>query len=244
VTGFLGIEAQKNETRAGCLESLDQPMRRPTITGREKPPARRVGAVPGAHTRCLSAALTVVRYALERWTRPRQRAQEVCRVRRRLSCQGTPPRVSAEEQRLARHLLRMREALAARFRGVEACTRCVRPYSPSWPGGHCCSGHTDLLFTDDELGALRLSGTTPARLRPPRAEPAGCAFRGPTGCSLEPAHRPCLCVRYTCRELEAELASRSDYEAIKSLQQGIKLAFDRFATHRSARLEREAQWDD
>jgi hypothetical protein len=108
-----------------------------------------------------------------------------------------------------------------------------------WPGGHCCSGPTRNLFTDEELAALRLSGTTPGVLRLPRGAHSGCAFRGPLGCSLEAAHRPSLCVRYTCRDLEAELGRGSSRSAVRDLQRQLAAAFDRFVQARHGRLERE-----
>ena len=40
----------------------------------------------------------------------------------------------------------------------------------------------------------------------------GGAFRGPEGCSLGAEDRPNLCVRFACRELEAELRASGDWE--------------------------------
>jgi hypothetical protein len=108
-----------------------------------------------------------------------------------------------------------------------------------WPGGHCCSGPTRNLFTDEELAALRLSGTTPGGLRLPRGAHSGCAFRSPLGCSLDAAHRPSLCVRYTCRDLEAELGRGSSRSAILALQRQVAAAFDRFVKARQTRLEHQ-----
>jgi hypothetical protein len=153
--------------------------------------------------------------------------------------QPGPDAVSEEERRTAHELRRLRGALAGAFGRVESCRSCVRPRSTSWPGGHCCSGRTEHLFTDHELGALRLSGTTPSRFKLPRAPHLGCAFRGPAGCSLEPRDRPCLCVRYTCRELEGELAGRADRYAIKRLQAELRAGFERFVACRLAREEAE-----
>ena len=129
---------------------------------------------------------------------------------------------------LALRLRVLREELAARVGEVKACGRCVQPRSVSWPGGHCCSGRTRNLFTDHELLALRLSGTKSAHLKPPRSEHAGCAFRGPHGCSLDTAHRPSLCVRYMCRELQSEIEQRSDAPAIAHLQEKLRVGVERF----------------
>jgi hypothetical protein len=108
-----------------------------------------------------------------------------------------------------------------------------------WAGGHCCSGPTRNLFTDEELAALRLSGTTPHVLRLPRGAHAGCAFRGPLGCSLDAAHRPSLCVRYTCRALEAEIGRGRSRSAVRDLQRKLGAQFERFVAARHARLEQE-----
>ena len=183
--------------------------------------------------------LTELRYQIDCLRQPRSRADEVRALRRRLALQPGPDAVSEEERHIARELRRLRTALALAFGRVESCRSCVRPRSTSWPGGHCCSGRTEHLFTDHELGALRLSGTTPWSFKLPRAAHVGCAFRGPAGCSLEPTDRPCLCVRYTCRELDGELSKRADRFAITRLQAELRAGFERFVACRVARVEEE-----
>ena len=37
-----------------------------------------------------------------------------------------------------------------------------------WRGGHCCSGHTLDIWSQDECAALKLAGTDAAVLEPPR----------------------------------------------------------------------------
>lgn len=169
--------------------------------------------------------------------RSRTRADEMNVVRCRLAQQAGSGVASPAEEQLAVRLRLLREELAARVGQVEACGQCVRPRSASWPGGHCCSGHTQNLFTDHELGALKLSGTTAAELRPPCADHAGCAFRGHRGCSLGAAHRPCLCVSYMCRELQSELYQRGDGPAIARLCEQLRVTFECFVTKRNERLE-------
>jgi hypothetical protein len=115
----------------------------------------------------------------------------------------------------------------------------MQPPSPGWAGGQCCSAKTPELFGEHELAALRLAGTMPAQLKPPRGGHAGCAFRGPRGCSLAVAHRPCVCVGYACRELLVELRRRGDASAIARLQDEMQMTFQRFAAERTARLEEE-----
>jgi hypothetical protein len=178
-----------------------------------------------------------VKYVFDRLSGPRTRADELYDVRRRLVEQAGPGVASRAEEQLALELRLLREKLGARLGPVEACARCARPRSASWPGGDCCSGHTRDLFTDPELAALKLAGTTPAKLRAPRTRHAGCAFRGPKGCSLEAAHRPCLCVRYTCRELGRELGRRDDGPVSARLLEELRAGFERFVELRNDRLE-------
>jgi hypothetical protein len=83
------------------------------------------------------------------------------------------------------------------------------------------------VFTDDELAVLKLSGTTSSKLTPPRGDFAGCAFRGPVGCSLEPGDRPTLCVRFVCMELERELRQSGDLPKIRALQRELSETFAR-----------------
>jgi hypothetical protein len=99
------------------------------------------------------------------------------------------------------------------------------------------------VFGDDELAALKLSGTTAGRLAPPRSELAGCAFRGPAGCSLGARDRPTLCVRFLCRELESELRERGSLQALRGLQTQLTELFARFVELRGSPLpELPAEW--
>ena len=178
-----------------------------------------------------------VRHFFDRLRGPRTWADDLYDVRRRLAEQADPDVASQAEVQLALELRLLRERLVALFGTVQACARCVQPRSASWPGGHCCSGHTQALFTDDELAALRLAGTTTAQLKAPHASRAGCVFRGPQGCSLTAAHRPCLCVRYTCRDLQSELDRRGDGPTCALLQEELRVRFERFVELRNERLD-------
>ncbi len=180
--------------------------------------------------------LIAARHLVDRLRQPRSRADEILAVRRRLVAQPGPSQASDEELALARELRRLREELTGALRDVQACGGCARGRSlphGRWNGGHCCGGRTEEIFTDDELRALRLSGTTPARLVAPRTDHAGCAFRGPVGCSLEVADRPNLCVRYLCRSLEGELAERGDLADAKKLAGALGETFTRFSRTRA-----------
>jgi len=179
--------------------------------------------------------LIAARHLVDRLRHPRSRADEVLAVRQRLVAQPSPALASGEELALARELRRLREELTEAVGVVSACSVCARGRSlphGRWSGGHCCGGRTEEIFTDDELGALRLSGTTPARLTPPRSDHAGCAFRGPEGCSLAVADRPNLCVRYVCRTLASELAEGAAFDRVKGLARDLEKAFARFSRMR------------
>ncbi len=178
-----------------------------------------------------------VMYLLDRLFGDRRRADELYAVRRRLVDKEGPSVASQVEGQVALKLRQLREELMARLGPVQSCAHCVRPRSVTWPGGFCCSGHTEALFTDHELAALRLAGTTAVALKPPRAAQAGCVFRGPKGCSLKVADRPCLCVRFVCSELRSELDRRGDSSAIDELQNELRLEFGRFVAQREKRLE-------
>lgn len=185
----------------------------------------------------LTPVFAAVRYLFDRLSGDRARADELYTLRRRLEAKEGPDAASQAEVHLALRLRQLREELMSSVGPVESCAHCVRPRSPTWPGGFCCSGRTDALFTDHELAALRLAGTHAAELNPPRARQSGCVFRGPKGCSLKVAHRPCLCVRFTCRELRNELVQRGDCSAIDRLQDELRLAFDCFVEQRQTRLQ-------
>jgi hypothetical protein len=185
--------------------------------------------------------LISAQHLIDRLRYQRERADDLLALRRRHAALPRAGDVSPEALELARELRALRERLAATFQKVRSCTSCAvgypEPYG-HWPGGHCCGGRTEQVFTDDELLALKLAGTTGADLRAPRSELAGCAFRGPSGCSLAAKDRPSLCVRYTCRALEQELSRGDDAATIVGLQERIRDVFERFG-----KLRRRAEED-
>lgn len=183
------------------------------------------------------------RYLVDRVRHPRSRADEVASVRHRLVAQASADAATGEEVRVAQRLRVLRESLLAALADVRSCSSCASGYPRPhgrWDGGHCCGGPTSGVFTDDELSSLRLGGTTPARLTPANGDHAGCAFRGPTGCSLDARDRPNVCVRYTCRGLEKELTERGDRKAISVLQEELRRELARFVSLRAARLDAAA----
>jgi hypothetical protein len=174
--------------------------------------------------------------------RPASRANELAALRLRLAAELGGRDVPAEERALARSLRAMRIETIDALGELQGCARCGRGHplpNGRWDGGYCCGGTTENLFTQEEIASLRASGTDQLDLRPPRSSHAGCAFRGPTGCSLRPAHRPNLCVRYLCRDLVEELEARGDLKAIRAIASRMQRAFARYAQLRDERIERE-----
>jgi hypothetical protein len=162
-------------------------------------------------------AVLVARYLVDRLRGGRARADELLALRRRLLAIPVP----AAAAPLARELRGLRARVGALLDGTGACAGCaVRRPPPHgrWAGGFCCGGHTEDLFTDDELASLRLAGTGPGRLRlPAGGERAGCLFRGPAGCALPAVDRPTVCTRYLCQDLERELHRRGALPGVLAL---------------------------
>jgi hypothetical protein len=173
----------------------------------------------------VTIVLISVRHLVDRARHPRSRADELAKLRARFAAQ--PARREADPRRvaLADELRELREQMASAFSDVEACHGCARGHpepAGRWDGGHCCGGGTFRVFTQEEVAALKLAGTRPGDLTPPKGDHAGCAFRGATGCSLAPAHRPSICVRYVCMELRAELKSQPRWRRIAELGQRLR----------------------
>lgn len=120
---------------------------------------------------------------------------------------------------------------------VSACSSCAS--GKEWPrgvyrGGDCCSGRAELVFSDDEVAALALSGTRARDLTGAGGEPGGCAFRGPTGCSLAVEHRPSICVRYACNSLQRELHRLGRLDEVEQLAIELREALAAFAAAQAA----------
>lgn len=185
--------------------------------------------------------LIPVRYLVDRLRQPRSRADEALTVRRRLADQAATTPISAESA-AAHELRELRLALSAAIGQVESCKTCAVGHAPPhghFAGGHCCGLATPDAFNDDELAALHQAGTRPADLRLPRGDHAGCAFRGPQGCSLRTQDRPNLCLRYLCPDLMRELHRRGDLSRIEALGAQMEQVYLRFITLRRERLDRE-----
>jgi hypothetical protein len=172
------------------------------------------------------------------------RADDLARLRRRFADADGPGEAGVAEVEAARELVALRARMLAAIGPVESCGRCAKGHPEPhghWQGGHCCGTTTANVYGDDEVASLALTGTTAWRLRPPEGDFAGCSFRGPTGCSLDVADRPSLCVRYLCRDLEAELRDRGDLPEIKAIAREMVEAFARFSRAREARTGRPGQ---
>jgi len=158
----------------------------------------------------LIAPTHLLRRLVDRARHPQTRADELARLRARHRAQPSRRGSDPELVALADELRRLRRALADELRNasVSSCHGCARGHplpEGRWPGGHCCGGNTLDIFSVDEVAALELGGTSLRDWAPPDGDHAGCAFRGPRGCSLEPEDRPSICLRYICLELRAEL---------------------------------------
>jgi hypothetical protein len=190
----------------------------------------------------LPALLLLGRYLVDRLRYQRVRADEALDVRRRLLRQAGPGRVGAEEREIARELRMLREGATAAFGTIARCATCAIGRPPphgAYPGGFCCGATTAEIFPDEELASLRLSGTTPGDLVPAHGALAGCAFRGPTGCVLEPAHRPNQCLRHLCYDLVRELQERGGLDRVEDLAEQLRSTFLEFAKYRQGRLDDE-----
>jgi hypothetical protein len=166
---------------------------------------------------------------------PASRAVEIADTRKRVAAAARAGG-SDEATRLALELRELRPLVSAAFAGVRSCASCGRgrpePHG-HWQGGFCCGGATEGVFDDDEVAALALGGTRPRDLRGPAGDHAGCAFRGPEGCSLDPVDRPNLCVRFACRQLETELRDSGQWQRVRSLTRKLETTFARFVKARA-----------
>jgi hypothetical protein len=190
----------------------------------------------------IPSPLLLGRYLVDRLRYQRVRADEMLDVRRRLLAQPGPAGVGPAELDGARQLRWLKEEAARAFGSLERCATCAvgrpRPHG-AYPGGFCCGATTAEIFPDDELAALRLGGTSPGDLLPARGELAGCAFRGPRGCVLAPAHRPSQCLRHLCYDLVRELQARGGLGLVEDLAEQLRTTFQQFTALRQSRLDDE-----
>jgi hypothetical protein len=182
-------------------------------------------------------------HLLDRLKQPRTRADETRRLRLRFRDEPAAGEVGAEEAAASSELLRLRRELKEAIGTVMSCRTCAVGHPPPhghFAGGHCCGLVTEDAWNDDEIAALRQAGTTPKDLRLPMGDHAGCAFRGPTGCSLRVEHQPNLCVRYLCPDLFREVYARGDGPRIDALCREMEDVYLRFISLRAERIEKDS----
>jgi len=163
--------------------------------------------------------------------RPTSREDDLARLAARFAVQPSRLFAPREALRLARRMGALKRTLADRFASVESCRGCARgePLPKGrWEGGRCCATSTLVVFSTLEVAALKLSGVAKGDLAPPAADHAGCAFRGPRGCSLRPEQRPSMCLLYVCADLAPELVERDDAEEVNALRVELRAAREAF----------------
>ncbi|MGE0867206.1 MAG: hypothetical protein AB7P03_01495 [Kofleriaceae bacterium] len=187
--------------------------------------------------------LIAVERLLIKVRQPRSRAAELIALRQRLRDERARE-ITDEQRELAREVTARKLAFAAELGSVASCGTCAT--RKPWPrggyeGGDCCAGVTSQLFDDVELATLAHTGTRPRDLVPPAGDDvhAGCAFRGPRGCSLGVAHRPPRCVHYVCDKLRSELHARGQLDTVEAKLAELNGAVQRFGASRQAQLDRD-----
>jgi hypothetical protein len=180
---------------------------------------------------------------LIRLRHPASRADELNALRGRLRAEIA--RVPDEDDRArALRVLALKRTISATLNDVSSCRSCASglpaPHG-SYAGGACCAGVTAELFDDRELSALALAGTKPGDLTPPAGADlhAGCAFRGPRGCTLDVSHRPARCVLYVCETLTRELHRAGRLDEIEGMLAELRLEVTELIAALAARADRD-----
>lgn len=185
--------------------------------------------------------LIAVERLLIKLRQPASRAHELIELRQRLR-EELASQPDDDERVLARTIRDQKLRVSAVLTDVTSCGSCAtgQPFPRGhYDGGDCCSGETASLFDDNELAMLAHAGTRPRDLVPPTADHAGCAFRGPQGCTLEGAHRPARCVHYVCTTLRRELHARGELDTLEAELGELDRQVQQFRALRSARVDRE-----
>ena len=187
--------------------------------------------------------LIAVERLLIKLRQPRSRASELIALRRRLRDELAKT-IDDDERVLAREVLARKLAVSAELHSISSCHSCSK--GEPWPrggydGGDCCAGVTADLFDDNELAALAHAGTRPHDLVPPTGADAhaGCAFRGPRGCTLDVTHRPGRCVHYLCDTLRRELHARDQLDIVEAKLAELNQTMQRFVAVYQARVDRD-----
>lgn len=191
----------------------------------------------------LHTVLSTVTRHLGLFAQPDSVQNDLASLRLRLIAEAGPHEVGPQERDLANELRLMREQMTRLIEPVEACRTCAKGFplpNGRWDGGYCCGGTTENVYSQAELASLRASGTDPKDFRTRVTQQAGCVFRGPRGCSVAPAHRPNLCIRYACRPLRDEYKHRGIASEVSILASRIQRTFQHLCTLRDERIEQES----
>lgn len=187
--------------------------------------------------------LIAVERLLIRIKHPASRAGELNALRGRLR-EEIAKEADDDERGLAMRVLAAKRAIGDALHDVSSCRSCATGLPApqgSYAGGACCGGVTAELFDDHELAALAWAGTRPADLTPPAGHDlhAGCAFRGPRGCTLDVSHRPGRCVLYICDTLRRELHRIGQLDHLEGMLGELQRDLTELITMHRARLDRE-----
>lgn len=190
--------------------------------------------------------LISVERLLIRIKHPASRAGELNALRARLrDAIRTSVNAAGDERALAMRVLSQKQAVSGKLDTVASCRSCATGLPApqgSYEGGACCGGVTADLFDDHEVAALALSGTRASDLTPPERNDlhAGCAFRGPVGCTLDVAHRPGRCVLYLCELLRRELHRAGQLDELEGMLDTLQRDLVELRAMHAARVDREA----
>ena len=174
---------------------------------------------------------------------PASRAAELNALRARVRDE-LAAEVDEQERALAAAVLADKLAVAAQLTAVSSCASCAKRQPEPvghYDGGACCAGVTADLFDDNELAALVHAGTRLADLTPPPGADAhaGCAFRGPRGCTLDVTDRPARCVHYLCDGLRRELHRAGMLDDVEAGLAKLNATVQQFVAVHKARRDRE-----
>jgi hypothetical protein len=174
---------------------------------------------------------------------PASRADELNALRARLRDERAKDSDDDARARAVR-ILALKRTVSDALAEVSSCRSCASGLPApqgSYAGGACCGGVTAELFDDHELAGLALAGTRPADLTPPAGSDlhAGCAFRGPRGCTLDVAHRPGRCVLYVCDTLSRELHRGGQLDDVERMLAELRREMTEHIAAHSARADHD-----
>jgi hypothetical protein len=187
--------------------------------------------------------LIAVERLLIRIKHPASRAAELNALRARVRDE-LARNADADERARALRVLTVKREISDALDGVSSCRSCATGLpapAGAYAGGACCDGVTAELFDDHEVAALVLAGTRPADLTPPAGDDlhAGCAFRGPRGCTLEVTHRPGRCVLYLCTTLRRELHRGGQLDDVERMLAALRHEMTELISVHTARSDRD-----